>query len=84
MIAVFTVNGLKFQALFSFCSQIKGWLSALEVKNPCLNSKQGRLWSDCFFSLIWVLAVCLCLFGRQLVFEILGHLPYQFLNSQAL
>ena len=25
--------------------------------------------------LIWVCTVCLCLFGRQLVFEILEHLP---------
>ena len=36
---------------------------------------QGRPWSDFFFksSLLWVSDVCLCLFGRQLVFEILEH-----------
>ena len=27
-------------------------------------------------SLIWVCSVCLCLFGRQLVYEILLHLLY--------
>ena len=47
----------------------QGWHS----QNACQNSKQGRSRSDCFFrrSLIWVCAVCLGLFGRQLVFEIL-------------
>ena len=40
-------------------------------KKACQNSKQGKPWSDCFFrsSLIWVCAVCLCLFGRKLVFD---------------
>ena len=31
-------------------------------------------------SLIWVCAVCLGLFGRQLVFKILEHLPYLLLE----
>ena len=48
--------------------------------NAYQNSKQGRPWSDCFFisrrsSLIWVCTVCLALFGWQLVFPILEHLP---------
>ena len=51
-----TVNVLKFQTIFSLCSQIKcvgyqGW-------NTQQNSKQTRPWSDCFFrgslSLVWV------------------------------
>ena len=48
-------------------------------KRTCLNSKQERPWSDCFFksSLVSVWAVCLSLlFGRQLVFKILEQLPY--------
>ena len=44
-----------------------GWNS-----HTCQNySKQGRPWSDCFFS-----SVCLEMFDRQLVFGILEHLPY--------
>ena len=27
-------------------------------------------------SLIWICTVCLCLFGKQLVFKDLEHLPY--------
>ena len=51
------VNVLKFQALFSFCSQIKCWFQGLNI-TKC---KHGRLWSDCFFrsSLTWVWTVCL-------------------------
>ena len=62
--------------LFSFCSQITCCFS--ELKNACLNSKQRRPWSDCFFrsSLIWVCTVCLGLICRQLVFKILEHLLY--------
>ena len=51
----------------------QGWNS----ENTHQNSKQGRPWSDCFCgsSLIWVYTVCRDLFDRQLVFEILEHLP---------
>ena len=44
----------------------------------CQNSKQGQPWSDCFWtsSLIWVCSVCLDLFGRQLRFGNLEHLPW--------
>ena len=47
--------GIQSHKINSFCSQIKwwhqGWMS--------YNSKQGRLWSDCFLSsLIWVCTVC--------------------------
>ena len=39
--------------------------------------------SDCFWRsrMIWVLAVCLGLFSRQLVFKILEHLPYVYLHG---
>ena len=43
------------------------------IQNACQNGKQGRPWSDCFF---WVCTVCLGMFGRQLMFKILEHLPY--------
>ena len=42
------------------------------------NSKRGRPWSDRFFrssSLIWVCAICLGLYGKQLMFKFLEHLP---------
>ena len=47
----------------------QGWNSEYQTENPR---------SDCFFrsSLIWVCTVCQGLFGRQLVFKILEHLPY--------
>ena len=40
-------------------------------------AKQERPRSDCFFrsSLIWICPVCLAFLGRQLLFEILEHLP---------
>ena len=61
------VNVLIFQALFSFCSNIKCWFSELDSQSPCKNSKQGRPWSDCSFrsSLLRVCTVCLGLFDRQ-------------------
>ena len=49
-------------------------------KYACQNSKLGRPWSDCFFSLVWVCHVCLGLFGWQLVFEILENLPYSWVK----
>ena len=54
-------GGLKFQTLFSFCSQI---LARIQ-KRGCQNSKQDISWSSCFFrsSLICVCTVCLSLFG---------------------
>ena len=72
------INIFKTNQITHPASQIKFWLSGCKSKNACLNSKQGRPWSDCFFrsSLIWVFAVCLCLFGAQIVFEILEHLLY--------
>ena len=53
------INVLKFQTVFFFFT----------VKNVA--------YQECFFrsSLIWVLSVCLDLFGWQLLFEILEHLP---------
>ena len=80
-----TVNVLKFWALFSFYSQIKCLLLWLEFSNACHKSKPGRPWSDCFFrsSLIWICTVCLCIFGRQLVFEILEHVPYMKILSRS-
>ena len=50
----------------------------VRLEQACQNGKQGRHWSGCFFrsSLVWVCAVCLGLFDRQLVFEILEHLSY--------
>ena len=44
-----------------------------KMANAGQNSKQGRPRSDCFFisSIIWVCTVCLGIFGRQLVFEII-------------
>ena len=56
---------------FLFCSQIKCWFLGLEFTNTCQNTKQGRPWSDCFFtsSLIWVCPVCLGIFGKQLVYS---------------
>ena len=49
-------------------------------QNACQNIRWRRPWSACFFrsSLIRVCTVCLGLFGRQLVFEILKHLLYLF------
>ena len=66
-------NVLKFQTLFSYCSQIKFWLPG-PVFSKCLRY--------CFFrsSLIWVCPVCLGLFGRELVFAILENLQYQQLS----
>ena len=64
------------------CSKIKNTVLLFSNKilfsqNTCQNSKQGRPWSDCLFrsSLILVCAVCLGHFGRQIVLEILEHLP---------
>ena len=53
-------------------------------QNACLNSKQGRPWSDCFFrsSLIWIWAVCLGIFWKPLVFGISEHLPYLLILSR--
>ena len=50
----------------------------MSSQTACHNSKQGILWPDCFFRsiLIWVCTVCLGLFCRQIVFEILEYLPY--------
>ena len=68
---------LKFRTCFSLLlnwnTGYQGWNS----QNAGQNNKQGIPWSDCFFrsSLIWACPVCLCLFGRQLVFKILEHLP---------
>ena len=36
------MRALNVQTLFSFCSQLKCWLSRLELTNVCQNSKQGR------------------------------------------
>ena len=54
-------------------------LSILKYKSVCIraeinktlfqNNKQGRLLQTASGSLIWVCAVCLGLFGMQLVFE---------------
>ena len=67
-----TVNVLNFQTLFLFLLSKNngnwGWNSQI----ACQNSKQGRPWSDFYFRL---LLLCMS-FGRQLVFEILEHLPY--------
>ena len=56
-----TVNILKFQTLFSFCSEIKYLFSRLEftIYRSCQNSKQRRS------SLICVCAVCQGFLGRQ-------------------
>ena len=42
------------------------------------NSKPGRPWSDCLFrsSLIWVCAIWLGFFGRQLNFSIVFQIPF--------
>ena len=50
----------------------QGWNS----QNACQNSKQGRSWSDCFKEAVWsqVCTVCMCLFGRQVVFKVLEYL----------
>ena len=60
-----TINALKFQTLFSVCSQWNVGLQGWNSQNACQNSKQGRPWSDCFFRscLIWVCSVCLGLFN---------------------
>ena len=62
-----TVSILKFGMLFPSCCQIKYWLSGWNSQNACQNSKQGS-------SLIWVCALCLGLFVRQLMFKFLEHL----------
>ena len=63
---------------FSSCSYMECCFKAWYSWNACQNSKQGRPRSDWFIrsSLIWVCAVCIGPFDRQLVFKILGHIPY--------
>ena len=63
--------------LFLFSTKIVGY-HGWNSQNTCQHCKQGRSWSDCFFrsSLIWVCTVCPGIFGRQLVYKILEHLPY--------
>ena len=59
--------------LFSFCSQIC-WLSELEfTKAGQITNKEDP--DQTVFSLISICTACLGLSGRQLVFEILEHLP---------
>ena len=62
---------------FSLFSNKMSVIRAGIHKNTLQNSKQRRPWSDCFFrsSLIWVCTFCLGVFDRQLVLEILEHLP---------
>ena len=59
---------------FFFCLQIKYWLSVLEVAK-CLSEQQtGKTLVRLLHrSLIWICAVCLGCFGKQLVLEILEH-----------
>ena len=56
---------------FFLFSNKKNGYQGLKSQKACLNSNQGRPWSDCYFRsrLIWVCTVCLGLFGRQLVFR---------------
>ena len=60
----------------SLLNQIGGYWDWNE-QTACQNSKQGRLWSDCFFcsSLVFLLV----LFEMQLVLEILEHRPHRML-----
>ena len=44
IVDIATVNVLKFRTLFSFCSQIKCWLSWQGLKKRLSESKQGRRW----------------------------------------
>ena len=60
---------------FKYNVAFQGWNS----QNDGQNSKQGRHRSDCFFC-----TVCLGLYGGQLVFEILEHLPLQNILSTEL
>ena len=43
-------------------------MAGIHKKLDCQNSKQAK-------TMIWVCTVCLGLFGKQLVFAILEHLP---------
>ena len=61
------INVLKLQTFaFLFANKTVGYL-VWNSQNACQNSKQG--------SLIWACTVYLGLFGKQLVFRILEHLP---------
>ena len=46
IVTIFTivtkVNVQKIRTIFSFCSQLKCWVSGLELKNVGQNSKPGR------------------------------------------
>ena len=69
------VNVLIFQTLFSFCSEIKCWLSGLEL-TKCSSEKQtGKILIRLLLQKQSDLGLhCLSKhFGRQLVFKILGH-----------
>ena len=50
------------------CSQIKCWLSGLEFTKHSSEKQTGEI-------LIWLCAVFLSLFDRQLVLDILEYLP---------
>ena len=63
------VNVLKFWTIFSFCFQTNVGYLVWNSQNAYLKSKQGRLWSDCF----WVCTVFLDFFWRTM-FKILKHL----------
>ena len=58
-----------------FCAAI---IKQVKVNVPNFWCKGKIMIIDCFFrsSLTWVCSVCLSLFGRQIVFEILEYLTY--------
>ena len=75
---IFTVNVLKFQAIFTFFSQIKCWLSGLELIK-CLSEFASMEDPDQTASQVWPgFALFVKAFSR---FEILEHLSYMFFMS---
>ena len=74
------VNVLKFRTLFSFCSEIKHWLSGLEL-TKCSSGKQTQktLIRQLLHRQPDLGLHCLSRhFGRQLVFETLEHLQWRY------
>ena len=66
------VNVLKFQTLFSFCSQMNSLFPGLEFTKWLSKEQTGKIMIRL---LILACAVCLGFFGKQPVFEILEYLP---------